>query len=257
MMAISIAESLVEVKDFSPSDIAKRYVAWYKSGQLRGMGKITTVSLRSLAQGVSWVNSGIKEAEGNGPAMRAAPLGLYYRHDLDTVARATSIEAGITHDSNIARQGAIAVALGVAVLARQDYEHDQPRDLVQMILPYLEDTPIKYRLLSASAKARNKYERPWETLANMGTGAHILQTVPAAFFAFLNSRSYKDTIETAIRAGGDTDTTAAIAGALAGTHYGISQVAEYIPGLEAADELRDLEQRLYAPRAPGPLKPLR
>jgi len=240
-MSSCIAESLLEYKEFNPTDLSRRYLEWYRSGDLRGVGKSTKKALSHLHNKVPWVHSGIVGAEGNGPAMRAAPIGLFYRKYPHIIVKVASTEARITHDSRLAEQGAIAVAMGVAFLA-QGVPKEAVLDKVSF---YLDDGPIKYSLLSASAQAKRQMEKPWEHLTTMGTKAHILQTVPAAYYAFLANDNYQGTVETAIRAGGDTDTTAAIAGALAGTHYGIEQVEKYLPELEDASAIRSLEQKLW------------
>lgn len=59
-------------------------------------------------------------------------------------------------------------------------------------------------------------------------------TMPKAIEAFLESRSYEDTIRNSIQLGGDTDTIATIAGSIAEVFYGVpekikSQVREYLP----------------------------
>lgn len=245
MMARNIAESLVEWGDFNPADLSKRYVAWLTSGVLRGMGETTKTALGHLQRGCPWVHSGISGAEGNGPASRVAPIGIFYRRNLTYVAKVARQEASITHDSEICREGAAAVALGIALIARGDF-HDHEQNLMAMVVENLnKTTQIKYGLIAAAARAKRHYDYPWVPLSQMGTGAHMLKTVPAAFFAFASTRDYKGAIEAAIRAGGDTDTTAAIAGALAGTFYGIVGVAPYLHALEDGDALRALEQRLF------------
>lgn len=245
MMAKTVALSLLTNKGYNPLDISARYVDWYNSGQHRGMGSNTSKALRKLSQGTPWFCSGIPEAEGNAPAMRGVVFGIYYRNSHTILRRAAASETSITHGSPLAQQGAIAAALGVALLAKGTYHHDQPNNLAQRVAFWLDDGPMKYRLLSVAAKAKKKYATPWQELAEIGTGPHILQTVPAAFFAFMVTTSFQDAIQVAIRAGGDTDSTAALAGALAGTYYGYDQVAPYTVQLEAADELRHLERRLF------------
>jgi ADP-ribosylglycohydrolase len=77
------------------------------------------------------------------------------------------------------------------------------------------------------------------------TGAHVVQTVPAAFAAVLLTDSYESAILAAIRAGGDTDTTAAIAGGLAGALYGRSHIPErLLQDLEDRDDLQRIEEAL-------------
>ena len=48
-------------------------------------------------------------------------------------------------------------------------------------------------------------------------------TVPQAIVAFLESTSFEDAIRNAVSLGGDSDTLAAIAGAIAEAYYGIPE----------------------------------
>ncbi len=78
-----------------------------------------------------------------------------------------------------------------------------------------------------------------------GVSPHVVQSVPAAFTMFLYSENFEDTVRNAIRMGGDTDSVAAMAGALAGSYYGIEGIPDSIlDPLERAAEIRDIELRL-------------
>src|SRR5512142_1966144 len=72
-MAKALSESLVECHDYSPVGALQKYLHWYRSGDLRGIGNATSEALRKASQGVSWLECGTHQAEGNGSAMRAAP----------------------------------------------------------------------------------------------------------------------------------------------------------------------------------------
>lgn len=252
-MARALAESLVEHETYSPADAAKRYLAWYKSNDLRGIGTTTAKAMSRLDAGMPWTQSGVAGSEGNGTAMRAAPLGVAFWRNIQAAAEMARIDAAITHKSEMAEQGAVAVAIGVALLI----EHRiAKQDLILKVLEWIPKGVMHSRLLTAHRKAPlglNRKDRSFiEVLVELGTGAHVIQTVPAAFCAFVGSTSFADAVELAVRAGGDTDTTAAITGALAGTYYGIEQVARYIDKVEAAEELRLLECGLL-----GVAKPIR
>lgn len=251
MMARTVAASLVDCRGYNPADIAQRYTDWYDSKEHRGMGSNTRQALRHLSNGAPWVHSGVVNAEGNAPAMRGVAIGVYYRFAAETLVRVAASEATITHESTMAQQGSIAAALGVAHILNGTAT---PVNLAQKVAENMVESPIKYRLLSIQAKAKKTYERPWQELAEMGTGAHILQTIPAAFFAFMVTSNFRDAIETSIRAGGDTDSTAALAGALAGSYYGREQVDEYIPRLEDADNLLEIERALLKEAFDSPWK---
>lgn len=69
----------------------------------------------------------------------------------------------------------------------------------------------------------------------------------SAWEAFAISSSYRDTIVRAVRYGNDTDTTAAIAGGLAGIRWGLDESSGGIPA-EWLDALRgkDVVDRILA-----------
>jgi ADP-ribosylglycohydrolase len=243
-MAWALAESLLERKGLAPDDVANKYLDWYHDEfYFNGAGKTTKAALHNLDTGCPWFASGIPRAEGNGPAMRVAPLGLFYHRAPDRVIlRAAEVEATITHDSDVAREGAVAIAMATALLARG---LTKPAQVIERVLPYLPDqSQMHFRLVAANTKVRST-EPTALVLDRMGAKFHILETVPAALLAVARSTNFQEAVEASIRAGGDTDTTAAIAGALAGTYYGIEQVARYLPGLHQAEQLRASECRLF------------
>lgn len=255
MMAKLLAESLWETKTYCPGDVSKRYEAWYESGDHRGMGKATTQALSKLAKGVPWTQSGVIGAEGNGSAMRAAPIGLMFRFNAQAAMEMARIDAQITHKSEEAKEGSMAVAVAIAMLVQGSATKD---NLLPKVIDWVNGkTQVTARLRQAKAFSHRPFPRTdlqmtqaAMAVAEMGTSANVIQTVPAAFLCFAITKNFQEAVETAVRAGGDTDTTAAIVGALAGTWYGIPQVARYLGELEAAEELRALEQNLYSAARP-------
>lgn len=239
MMAKMLMESLYICGGFYPRDVANRYLHWYVSGDTRGMGKTTKASLQRLKEGFRWTDSGVDNAEGNGTAMRAAPMGAFYHDDPLTVAEFARMESRITHKSVEAREGSAAVALMVAYL----WQGVDRFDLLEATLEFLNNSKIKDKLIILN-KTKDRLSVS-EAFAIFGTKAHVSQTVPSAFAAFMLTSSYEEAIITAIRAGGDTDTTAAIAGALAGTYYGFEGIPKkYRLGLERMDHLHKLDSHI-------------
>lgn len=247
-MAMALAESLLAEKTYSPADAARRYLAWHTSGDCRGQGGSTGKALRKLKGGYTWMQSATPGAEGNGTAMRVAPLGLFFHGNVDAAAKMAAVDARITHGSEEAAVGSMAVAVAVSMLAQRSAVKD---NLVYKVTEWTAPTKTQinarlYNVLGALNRDISSQDKVVKALIDLGTGGHVVQTVPAAFFAFAATTSFKDAIEAAVRAGGDTDTTAAITGALAGTFYGIKEVAYYLDKLEGAEHLRALERRLYA-----------
>lgn len=253
-MAKALAESLAEFETYNPPAAAAGYIQWYKSGDHRGMGKATREALEKMLRGFHWVDAGVP-SEGNGTAMRVAPLGLFYRNSLMTAMEMARVDARITHASVEAEVGSMVIAAAVAMLANNMVK---PSNLVFALNQVLEEGSAiagKLRQLELDLK-ENSFEDParaMTALIEMGTGAHVVQTVPAALFCFSVTSSFSAAVEMAVRAGGDTDTTAAITGALAGTYYGTDAVEPYLDQLEEAAILQHLDHTLYltAPNIPA------
>lgn len=68
------------------------------------------------------------------------------------------------------------------------------------------------------------------------SGGFVRDTLKAATWCFVNTNSYEACVLAAVNLGDDTDTTAAVAGALAGTAYGIEAIPQ-----EWVDTLRGKE----------------
>ena len=62
--------------------------------------------------------------------------------------------------------------------------------------------------------------------SNYGFDETCQGSVPQSIYAFAISNSYEDTIRTAVSMGGDADTMACIAGAIAEAYYGIPEELE-------------------------------
>lgn len=245
LMASALASSLVTTGTYSPVAAAAAYMEWYESGDHRGMGGNTRSALERLKMGYHWVNSGLTHSEGNGSAMRSAPIGLFFRNSLITVGDMARVDSQITHRSIEGQEGSAAVALAVAMLARG--LADQVT-VTKAVTELLQESKLRTRLqkdYAWRADAIRDFKATMTYLLEAGTGAHVVESVPAAFMCFASCTSFKDTVEMAVRLGGDTDTVAAMAGAMAGTFYGFEQVEPYLEGLEGVETLHHLNDLLY------------
>ena len=84
-----------------------------------------------------------------------------------------------------------------------------------------------------------------QALRVLGTKANVQETVPAALYCFMKFDNYHAAIEAAIRAGGDTDTTAAIVGSLFGAKLGMKNIDKSLFVIEDFDKLVELDSQLY------------
>ncbi|MCH4178876.1 MAG: ADP-ribosylglycohydrolase family protein [Megasphaera sp.] len=150
---------------------------------------------------------------GNGAAMRVAPA-AWAGSSLDEVQALAELTAVVSHDHPEAVKGAVAVASAV-YLARTGKTKDEIRTYVQQYFYPLNRTIDEirpgYQFTSAAA-----------------------QSVPEAIEAFLDSVDFSDAIRNAVSLGGDTDTQAAMAGAIAEAYFGVpaelwQKAQTYIP----------------------------
>lgn len=154
---------------------------------------------------------------GNGSAMRISPVGLIARDVSEAKSLARAVTE-ITHNHPEGLKAAEAVAVAM-VLAKSQHSLAEIKNYVTthyyMIDFTLDEIRPDYRFTS-SAK----------------------HSVPQAFEAFFESTSFEDAIRNAVSVGGDSDTIAAITGALAEAYYGVPV------GLgKEAEEFLDNEQK--------------
>lgn len=165
----------------------------------------------------------------NGSAMRVSPT-AWAVDTLEDVERLAKWSAEITHSHPDGIKGAQAVAAAV-FLARTGSSKEEIREYIESRYYFLNFTVDEIR------------EGYSHDMTCEGS-------VPQAIVCFLDSEDYEDAIRNAISLGGDGDTQAAIAGAIAEAFYGIpeelqEEVFEYIDDtltdyyLAYADQLYD------------------
>ncbi len=149
-----------------------------------------------------WIMLGLKSPYnscGNGSAMRVSPVAWAARSlaECEALAKAT---AEVTHNHPEGIKGAVATA-GAIYLARCGHSMDEIRDYVARY----------YTIDFTLDEIRPDYEF---VVVCQGS-------VPQAIEAFFESVGFEDAIRNAISIGGDSDTIAAITGAIAEAYYGV------------------------------------
>ena len=213
---------------------------WIISKRARGYGRTTLMAVQNLLNGKTWAESGIPGSYGNGTAMRAAPFGVYFRHDLNLLKVVVKIDSSITHLSDEAEAGALAIALASAHAV-----NNEDNDLLDKIVPELPNSNLKKTLSGLDALINSSNINPAQALRVLGTKADVRQTVPAALYCYLKFDNYQDAVYAAIKAGGDTDTTAAIVGALFGAKLGMNGINSDLYSVEDFDKLIELDSKLF------------
>lgn len=239
--SVCVAQSLIDNNGFNPEDLAKRYVELFTSNTIRGYGRTTLAAVQNLIAGKKYYESGIDGSFGNGGAMRCSPFSIWFRDDITSLIEAVTIDTQITHASDEAIAGSLAIALAAA------YDIKDTDDLLDKVYPHLPDSKVKQNIFGSIALINAWREiSPEAALGFIGTRADIRMTAPAALYCYLRFNNYQEAVVTAIRAGGDTDTTGSIVEALFGAKLGIQGIPSYwVEQIENRDQLINLDSQLY------------
>jgi len=165
--------------------------------------------------GLGLTRSGVASA-GNGAAMRAAIVGAFFCDTPDERRAWSDALAEVTHIDARAREAARFVA-EVAALAMTGGHRES---LLKDALAVVENEQLKGALQRAIALGLSDVDAR-DAAAEIGTSGFVVHSVPLATFAFMRcGHDPIGAIIAAIRAGGDTDSNAAIVGAWVGAHRG-------------------------------------
>lgn len=137
---------------------------------------------------------------GNGAAMRVSPAG-YAATNEGEAERLAEIVTAVTHNHEEGIKGAQATAIAI-YMARSGALKSEIRERISH-----DYYPLDFRI----DDIRPTYQ----------FNETCQETVPQAIECFLESTSFEDAIRTAISLGGDSDTIAAITGAIAEAYYGV------------------------------------
>lgn len=239
-MTIGVAETLIAAGDVVESELCRAFVANYVPSRGYGWGARAVLSAMEDGEDYGAVAQEYFPggSYGNGAAMRVAPVGLLFGDDLDRVAKQAGLSALPTHVHPLGIEGARLIALAVAILSRTD-RFDRQSLLDRLIergeTPEFRDKLARIRTISSATD-----------LAELGNGIEAIQSVPTAIAAFcLAPDSYQQAVGNVILLGGDTDTLAAMTGALSGAYLGRPGVPERIVSLlETSPKGRDYLIRL-------------
>lgn len=205
-MMLCVAESLVAQQKYHSKDIARRFMAWYKSNP-KDIGRTTREALIRLCNGASIYESGVKEKPTNGSVMRCAPLSLMYLYQEDELIAVSMEASAITHRHLEAKLSCVFINLMIAKILL-GFDRKTAYDYTVKKVREIDHDFIK-KYISSDYKPE-----PSKGLA--------VNTLLLATKSFMAAKSFEEAAVRAVSLGGDTDTTGAVAGALAGAYFGVS-----------------------------------
>jgi ADP-ribosylglycohydrolase len=263
-LARELMQSYATRGRFDPEDYAGRIAAIFSEGRIVGRGRATEEAAARLARGVPWDEAGTPPpSAGNGSAMRAGPIGLFFYDDLGELVQAAHEQGFITHRDARCSAGAVAIAGAVALALRKgpverlDFLGRLSELTVRIHAPFAE------ALMSLSGWVTLPPDEAIGHISRVGLERRldegwgeitpfVMPSVLWSLYSFLRTpEDYWQTVRTAIAVGGDVDTTAAMAGAISGAHLGLDAVPRKLArrlsdrGTWGLPELIDLADRCY------------
>lgn len=217
----AVAQSLADHPD--DVDSFRRALAsrlrWWFAALPGGIGLATAKACIRLWCGMSPAKSGVFSA-GNGPAMRSAVIGVYFKDHPRKRREFVKASTHITHTDPKAEAAALAIAEAAACAA-----NDGDRAEFITTLQSLSDEP-EWRLALVTLHehlARNSDTAEFASALGLerGVTGYAFHTVPVALYAWLRyPDDYAKALISALNCGGDTDTVGAITGGICGAACG-------------------------------------
>jgi ADP-ribosyl-[dinitrogen reductase] hydrolase len=221
MVAQALIVSSGDVPTFS-KELAWQMRFWLL-GLPAGIGYATLKAILKLWLGFKPDRSGIFSA-GNGPAMRSAIIGICYGDNPQKLRELVRASTRITHTDFKAEYGALAIA--VASYLSSEQFNVSPQNYYRTLQSLLgTEAPEFLELIEKACDCANNQQTTASFAAQLGlvngVSGYIYHTVPVVIQTWLrHQHDYRGGILEIVRCGGDTDTTAAILGAIIGASVG-------------------------------------
>jgi ADP-ribosylglycohydrolase len=188
VLTVAVAECLLQGRPYA--EVLKEYYRRYPYAGYGGSFMSWAASERS----------GPYNSFGNGSAMRVSPVGWYYE-SLEEVLQQAERSAAVTHNHPEGIKGAQAVAAAI-FWARKGWRKEEIRREVSQRFGYDLDRSLE--------EIRPRY----------AFDVTCQGSVPEALICFFEAEDFEDALRNAVSLGGDSDTQACIAGAVAEASFG-------------------------------------
>lgn len=214
-MALMLARTLIEQRRYVAEEARKAYTFWLNSAPF-DCGSTVSSGLRGRPN---------RESQANGALMRISPLGIFgCNYDLDRVSDHARADASLTHPHPVCLE---ANALFAMALANAIGTWKDAKELYKQIEDWAQGMNVDARLMKAIVDASES--PPADYVRQQGW---VIIAFQNALWQLLHAPTLEDGIVDTVMRGGDTDTNAAIAGALLGAAYGRNAVpAQWIDKL--------------------------
>lgn len=222
--ALILLDSLLKCEKFDAAHFAKGLVDWYENGFMAVESKVfdvgiqTADAIRELRRNVPPLLAGGTDefSNGNGSLMRVLPLALWHRgSDAELIADAFD-QSAVTHGHLRSKLCCALYCLWARQILRN--EENAWENAVESF----------YEIFPGGSVERAEFETkifPSDAIFDVRGSGYVVDSLRAARWANGNE-TFETVVKAAISLGEDTDTTACIAGGIAGLRFGENSVPE-------------------------------
>jgi ADP-ribosylglycohydrolase len=250
--AIILAESLVANNGLDVNHFANKLLGEYGRNVVehpeidRWTGRTFKKAVKNYISNLPANKCGVK-AKSCGSAMRVAPIGLIHVGigSIGEILVDAAKSSRVTHLGAETTAAAQTVALYVN-LATGSINTETISEIA------IEQIGKESKLVAKRIKKAYELraEKPEKVIKILGDSGLARETVPTAIYSFNHSPyNFEEAVLTAVNMGGDTDSRAAITGAISGAFRGFHNIPErWVEKLENHEKLAELSDNLWKTR---------
>ncbi len=215
-MALLLARMLLENGSYEPEAALKEYQCWLSSDPF-DCGITISSGLRGNPN---------PDSQANGAMMRISPLGIFGANfELSQVTEWAMQDAALTHPNLICQHANALFTMGIAHAITSGYD---AKELYKNIRQWAVDMPVEPALLDTNDRAADEPQSDY-----VHQQGWVLIAFQNALYQLLHATSLEEGVVDTIMRGGDTDTNAAICGALLGAVCGREAIpAQWLDSLQ-------------------------
>lgn len=245
-LTVALLVSLIHHPELDTIDLGRRFIQWYRQGIWAARGEVFDIGI-ATRKAIAHIEQDPTRPEqaggndeysnGNGSLMRILPL-IYKLVNKDAATRLDWITrvSSLTHRHPVSILGGlIYVEIGIQLL-----QSPPSTTLKQCYRQACQHINVQY----ADYPEIERYQRllggeiDQFSIEEISSSGYVVHTLEASIWVLLNTSNYREAILQAVNLGEDTDTTAAVAGGLAGIYYGYEQIPkEWLHPLARLEEM--------------------
>ena len=213
-MTLALAESLLAQGSLDLDDLWTRFVSWRAGATDVGIATSRALSASDRFEAARNDAANPGRSASNGALMRTWAIALaYLGHNTEEVMLAARTQASMTHFDPAAGWGA---AIGTELCRRAILGGDVINRIDDVLSYVPNDQRIRFSHILSPDWTPGNQDEP--------SNGSVWTCLAEAVWAVRNHSNFSDVVTAAIDLGGDTDTVACVAGAIAGATYGIQGI---------------------------------